>query len=307
MRRPSKAIIEQRHPEDCKFLAKFRISRTSSPNKEQGSPKVRKLVINRKEPNSPKATEDYIKKKGYLGIHQEKQATKQVGFFLLKKKDRLPTNLENYENGAIFDTPRFGEQTPSTQDSWVFPQFKLPSVSTTSQSIDLISWVGKVESPQIDSKDKEKLSFADRVENSFINLLPPSRRQGKEETIRTEVSIRKRLLPSIESIRGSTGIRHNSDHRLSRSLDYMLHCDSHKDQLVNLKSSKPLQGPFLSKIPKVLKTSPPVLQAENFKRVSGQLKVSNLGSSKKSPYSMFSSLKAHPSFGNMDPLLQPTD
>jgi hypothetical protein len=299
MRRPFDAIRKLREPEERKPMAQIRISRSPSPFKDQSFPKLERSQKLKKEPSAQQPAENDSTKRGYLALHQEKQATRQLGFFLVKKKDQPA--IQNQAHCEVFDTPRFGEQSTPSED---FIRFNINSESTTCHSQDLISWVSQTMHQKSNNLENLGLTFADRVESSFVNCLPPGRMKEQGNSSKPNIPIRRFLLPAIEPVKGHGGIRYFSEDRLSKSLDFRPQSDGRSAPKIIVKRSELLQITSPSKPFKLFKKTNASKLADTCLQEEITYESNKIRLQRKGIYELSESLNTPPSFGCMDSILK---
>lgn len=295
MRRQFDTIRGLRESEEPKSQPRIRISRSPSPFKNQNFPTLEPPSKPKREPSVVKVFEAENQRKGYLAIHQEKQASKQTGFFLVKKKEKPNDNLINHD--AIFDTPRFGDQATRSDD---LIKLNINSGSTTCQSIDLITWVGQTQHQKTDLKANHGLTFADRVESSCLNLLPLTIKRAQGDSSKPKIPIKRFLLPSIEPMRGEGGARHFSEDRLSRSLDFRPQSDGRSAPKIVIKKSEKLQNSNQKKLLKNLAKPFDLRTAGKNQPNEGNVELNKHSFQRKGGYIGYESLNTPPSFGCID-------
>jgi hypothetical protein len=198
-RPPSRELISDQTPGSNEHLNFPRLSR---------NPKIKRGL-------SPLLLQEQgQKEKGYLSMHQTKQIAKQVGFFFTKKKEILP--LESPHHGDLFETPRFGEQLALSVD---FMKSHILTGSATCQTRETKPYPSESAASYLDSKDYHNLTFADRVERSFVNMLPKEKKETRDDPTMTHLPRRRLILPSLDHFREKSASKTLPESRLSKSFD----------------------------------------------------------------------------------------
>lgn len=277
---------------DDKSFSRIRVSRSPVAGKVQSLPKIDKSFPLKREIYPWLGLDSTQSGTGYLEMHKKKQVAKPPNFFLSKKKVSLPEVVQ--VKNDVFQTPRFGEQDPSCPD---FLKHAIETKSTTCQSRELHFSSSQAANPAIQNKNTLNLTFADKVEQSFSDLLPTRQKDTQGDDWKIDLARRRVLLPSIDNLRARKRAKVAHDEKFSYSLEVRPQSDGKPVANFHARRIQVFEATSTGKKIKVL--SPFVSAGETEKSSQGLNKknLSNIELPRKSYHELHNLLKSSPTFG----------